>query len=295
MDHKTWEKGSVPVAVLMITLNEAHNLRETLDNLRGWASEVFILDSYSSDDTVDIALEYGVTVFQSQFKGFGPQWNLALEAFDIKSAWTMKLDPDERLTEELKNSISEIINQKVQRAITLERRLWFMGKTLPIKQKILRLWPTGHCKFSDVPVNEHPLVNLESIHASGHLEHKDSPNLEHWINKQNNYTTGEAINQVISGKLSESPKLWGSSLQRRMWLKKYFWKIPGRYLILFLYNYLGTGVFRAGKEGFYWAQLRNYVYKMWEMKTFEIKKTGRLPLKVTSSVGAPDPRVKQID
>jgi glycosyltransferase involved in cell wall biosynthesis len=62
----------------MISLNEGHNLDAVLRNLTGWARQVFLVDSYSQDDTVDIALRYGVHVVQRKFLGFGDQWNFAL-------------------------------------------------------------------------------------------------------------------------------------------------------------------------------------------------------------------------
>jgi len=70
-----WDPGPVPVAVVMISLNEDHNTEAVLRNLNGWAQEVFLVDNYSRDDTVDIALRYGVHVVQRRFRGFGDQWN----------------------------------------------------------------------------------------------------------------------------------------------------------------------------------------------------------------------------
>ena len=72
-----------PIAVVMITLNEAHNLEAVLDNLQNWAEQVFIVDSYSSDATIDIALRRGVHVVQHAFTGFGEQWNFALQNLPI--------------------------------------------------------------------------------------------------------------------------------------------------------------------------------------------------------------------
>ena len=72
------------------------------DNITPWAQEVFLVDSFSSDDTVDIVLKYDVHVVQRRFRGFGNQWNFALEKLPITAPWAMKLDPDERLTNRLK-------------------------------------------------------------------------------------------------------------------------------------------------------------------------------------------------
>ena len=105
MNNNSWKKGPVPIAVVMISLNEGHNIKDVCENLSGWAQEVFLVDSYSKDNTIEIALSYGINVVQRKFRGFGDQWNFALNELPIESPWVMKLDPDERLSEELKNNI----------------------------------------------------------------------------------------------------------------------------------------------------------------------------------------------
>jgi glycosyltransferase involved in cell wall biosynthesis len=290
-----WLVGKAPVAVILISLNEAHNMRDVLFNISGWAQEVFLVDSCSQDATVDIALEFGVQVVQRSFNGFGDQWNFALTELPIKAPWTMKMDPDERLTDELKQSIEKIVTSGKSDGIVVERRLWFMGCVLPVKQPILRLWKTGLCRFTNVSVNEHPLVNGTLIKAKGYIEHHDSPDLDHWIVKQNRYTTAEAINQTVAAALALPPRLFGSSLERRMWIKRNFWNIPGRYVILFLYHYIALGAWRAGKVGWLWSHLRVEVYRMWEYKRYEIRRLGQLPKKIPSEPGTRDDRVPFFD
>lgn len=288
---RRWIAGRAPVAVVLISLNEGHNMRMVLENIAGWAQEVFLVDSCSQDSTIDIALEFGVHVVQRRFRGFGDQWNFALNELPIKALWTMKLDPDERLTDDLKASIERIIAGDRADGIVLERRLWFMGAVLPVKQPILRLWKTGNCRFTNVAVNEHPLVDGTIANAQGYMEHHDSPDLDHWLVKQNRYTTAEAINQSQGGALAVTPRIFGSSLERRMWLKHNFWNIPGRYVILFLYHYLLLGTWRAGKVGWLWSHLRVEVYRLWEYKRYEIGRLGRMPAKISSEPGTRDARV----
>lgn len=283
--------GPESVAVVMITLNEGHTLEEALLNIKGWASEIFIVDSCSADNTLDIALKHGVTVVQKRFLGFGDQWNFALQNLPIKSSWVMKMDPDERISKELKESIKKITLESNISGVEVNRRLWFMGEPLPVIQKILRVWRNGACNFSNVLVNEHPIVLGPIAVAQGFLEHYDSPDLDHWLIKQNRYTTAEAISQYEGLNLSAPPLLLGSTFERRMWIKKYFWLIPGRYWILYLYHLIILGAWRLGRVGFIWAHLRVEVYRIWEFKYFEIKKTGRRPVKIPNEPGSPDSRV----
>ena len=294
MPHNN-EPQHVPLTVVMITLNEAHNLEAVLDNIQGWAEEVFIVDSHSSDETVDIALRRGVHVVQRAFQGFGDQWNFALEHLPIKSKWIMKLDPDERLSDELKTEVADAIQKDDCHGFSLIRRLWFMGKPLPIKQSLVRIWRTGQCRFTDVAVNEHPIVSGKIKAVSGFLEHLDSPDLPHWYHKQNKYTTAEALMRFRGDEFSDVPSLFGTFFQRRMWVKANFFRLPFRYSVLFLYHYFYLGAWRAGRVGYTWAKLRVDVFSAVEYKWREMKFTGREPLEVSSVAGLPDSRVTQYD
>jgi len=289
-----WSPGVAPIAVVMISLNEGHNMEAVLENLRGWAQEVFLVDSYSQDETVDIALRNGVHVVQRRFRDFGDQWNFALRKLPITAPWTMKLDPDERLSDQLKRNLFEHTRSQSSGA-SFWRQWWLMGKTLSIGDEILRVWPTGKCVFSDVSVNEHPIVDGAIQHVQGILEHHDSPDLHHWFEKQNRYSTAEAIIAYQKSSLAADSKLFGSRLERRMWLKKNFFRIPFRYQILFLYYWMWNGMWRNGWVGYVGARLWTDSVRFREYKQKEIELTGRLPVVRKFGAGKPDVRVKQHD
>ena len=290
-----WTPGTAPVAVVMLSLNEGHNMAAVLENLKGWAQEVFLVDSYSADDTVDIALAHGVRVVQRKFSTFGDQWNFALSHLPIRAPWTLKLDPDERLSDEAKRGIESAVLANAANGFTIDIQLWFMTRPLPIKYTLLRLWRTGQCRFTDVMVNEHALVDGHIGHVSGALQHQDSPDLEHWLNKQNKYTSAEAIMRYQGDPLADEPRLFGSAFQRRMWMKKNFYRLPLRYLLLFLHYWIGQGAWRAGWVGYAWARLRSDVMRLIEFKTREMEITGRLPAKRVYGPGKPHSQVEQAD
>jgi glycosyltransferase involved in cell wall biosynthesis len=296
MDSKktsSWTPGAAPVAVVMITLNEGHNMETVLANLHGWAHEVFVVDSYSADDTVDIALRYGARVVQRQFRGFGDQWNFAISQLPITAPWTMKLDPDERITDLLKANLTGAMERNDADGFIVKLRLWFMGRPLPVRIRMLRAWRTGACRFSSVLANEHSLVDGRVVDIDGDIEHHDSPDLHHWFEKQNGYTTTEAIAAHEGQALSVQPRLFGNRLERRMWVKRHYRRFPGRYAVLFLHHYLIQGAWRAGWAGYAWSRLRSDVYRIWEYKLREIRMTGRLPAKRPKGPGQPDLRVEQ--
>lgn len=289
----SWQSGVAPVAVVMISLNEGHNMASVLENLKGWAQEVFLVDSYSHDATVDIALNYGVCVYQRRFRGFGDQWNFALQELPITAPWTMKLDPDERLTAQLKLSLASRTAIGDVSGLAFFRQLWFMGKPLPIKQELVRVWKTGLCRFTDVSVNEHPLVQGSIGHIEGTLEHHDSPNLHHWVDKQNLYTSTEALARYRNDSFAATPRLFGTRLETRMWLKKHFMLFPLRYQIQFCLNLYRVQPWRTGYQGIAWARLRVWVRRMIEDKLSEMRSTGqelKLPM---PEPGEPHPEAHQ--
>jgi glycosyltransferase involved in cell wall biosynthesis len=255
----------------MITLNEERNMRAVLENVAGFAQELFVVDSFSSDRTVEVAREFGAHVVQRPFKGFGDQWDFAVSKLPITAPWTMKLDPDERTTERLRAEIRRALEENVFDGLTLARRLWFMGRPLPARQVILRVWRTGRCRFSNVLVNEHPIVSGRIGHVEGDLEHFDSPDLQHWFDKQNRYTSAEAKVRFEGQELAATPALFGNALQRRMWLKRVYGHTPFRHLWMFLYCYIYLGAWRAGRAGLIWARLRADVYRMIDYKVQEMR------------------------
>lgn len=292
---KQWPRGDAPVAVVILALNEAHHLDAMLRNIEGWAQEVFLVDSFSADATVDIALAHGVHVVQRRFRGFGDQWNFALDTLPITARWTMKLDPDERLTEAFKAETRQRLRDADQAGFSVPIRLFFLGRPLAHVLRLTRLWRTGAARFSDVAANEHAHVEGTVARIEGEIEHHDSPNLEHWLHKQNRYSSAEAAMRYRDLALADTPTLSGTSLQRRMWLKRHFWKIPGRYVLLFWHHFLLLGAWRAGRVGWIWARLRTEVFRMQEYKFLEMQMLEGVPPPLVTHVGPPDARVEQYD
>ena len=281
-----------PLTVVLLTLNEEFNLPGALENIKDWAEEIFIVDSCSTDRTVDIALEHGATIVQRPFTNCGDQWNFALSALPINSPWTFKLDPDERLTLGLKEEIRLLLEGEPKSCgYSMNRRLWFMGKPLHVLAPVLRLWRTGKCRFSDVIVNEHPLIDGSVGELKEILEHYDSRDLYQWMEKQNRYTTMEAIMRVRGDSLAANPRLLGSALERRMWLKKWFWSIPLRYQVQWFYEAFVRGAVWDGVVGRHWIHFRVECMRLIEAKAEEMKITGRVPQIPKGLSGSFDPRV----
>ncbi len=292
-DIVRWTPGKAPIAVVMLSLNEEHNMEEVCRNLSGWAQQVFLVDSFSKDGTVDIALKHGVHVVQRPFRNFGDQWNFALRELPVTAPWTMKLDPDERISEELKRNLIEATGSRDVQGVRMYRRWWLMGSPLPMGDEVIRLWRTHACEFSDVEVNEHPKVQGPVVKAEGCLEHLDSPDLDHWFEKQNRYTTAEAVIAYRGDPLADSPSLFGDRLQRRMWLKRNFHRVPLRFTLLFMYYWIWKGMWKSGRVGYMSARLWTDVMRFREYKLREMRMRGGIPPRRSYGAGSPDVRVPQ--
>lgn len=267
------------LCVVFIAKNEEFHIGDAIDNVKDWAEAIFVVDSGSTDATVQIAKDKGAEVLYHPFKNFGDQWNWALDNCPIKSNWTMKMDPDERLSESLKQNISELCAEKNDIAgMEFDRVLWFMGKRIPSwRDRVLRVWRTGSCRFTDVAVNEYPIVDGRVCFIQGLMEHLDSRDLHQWVEKQNKYTTAEALRRLRGDPMAVSPKLFGSRLERRMWIKKLFFRLPFRYGMMFCHLYFGKRLFLLGRTGFECALLRMWSRRLIEQKMLEAQTTGRMP------------------
>lgn len=288
--------SKLPITVILITLNEGENLPGALNCIREWAHDIFVIDSRSTDKTIDIALKYGARIVQRPFTNFGDHWNWTLGHLPIDTPWTLKLDPDERVSEELLESFRRIVaDPTAAEAWRIRRRLWFMGKPMHQYGWEIRLWKTGQVRFSDVIINEQPITNGRIDYAAGTLEHLDSPTLHHWYAKQNIFSTMRAIEMYQNIDPSVKPKLLGDPLARRMWIKRIFFSFPFRYGLLFLYLLLAKGALRDGYVGVVWARLRTQVYRAAEYKLWEMRHTGKVPETPRPAHGDFDPRIMNTD
>jgi glycosyltransferase involved in cell wall biosynthesis len=286
--------SKLPVSIIMLTLNEQEHLPEVLDNILPWAQGVFILDSLSTDRTVDIALAHGVTVVQCPFTNFADQWNWALDHFDVQTPWTMKLDPDERVSSAFVEELAQLFREGPRHgAYMFQRRLWFMGRPLNQLEWVVRIWRTGQAHFSSVLVNEHPIMTTPVAQLKQPLEHLDTRNLHDWFAKQNLYTTMGAIEQARGMRDADQPRLFGNRLQRQMFLKRLFYRTPFRFALLWLYLGVYKRALLCGRAGLVWVNLRVSVFRWIEMKRDEMRYTGIIPEVPKAPHGDFDPRVVQ--
>ncbi len=289
----TTDGDPLPVTVIILTLNEEENLPNAIKSVRGWAGGgVFVVDSCSVDRTVDVALEHGVEIVQRPFTNFGDQWNWALERLPIKTPWVLKLDADEKVSVGLREEMRKLLSSDpAENAFIVPIHLWFMGKRMHSKIHATRLWRKGKARFSQVLVNEHLLVNGATGHLRASIEHMDSPNLHRWYEKQNRYSTMEAIMRVKGDSLAAKPSLFGTPLERRMFFKKIFYHIPFRYQLKWLDEAFRRRALLDGVIGLAYIRLRIAHYRATELKIREMRLTRNILQLPKTPTGDFDSRV----
>lgn len=288
----------LPITVLIPTLNAEGHLNELLDSIEPFVTDIFIVDSFSVDKTVDIALERKIKIVQRHYVNSSDQFRWMLKTLPVQTPWIFFMAQDERFSESLVKSMTDLFAHEIPDDVdgfTIDWRLWFMGQPLHAKAKNLRILRRGKCDVSQVACNEHFLVDGEIRHLNGVLEHKDTLNLHEWYEKQNLWTTREAIQRIKPPSEDEKPLLFGSSLQRKAFLRKILKCFPGRGVVKFIYYFLKFGAWRDGRAGFVWASLRVWVSSVVELKAEEMGKYG-VPSKLPEGRhGTYDPRILSSD
>jgi len=290
------------VAVIILTCNEAPNLTRALDSVCGWAEEVHVVDSYSTDSTVDRALERKddrVHVVQHAFDGYSKQWNWALDHLPIRAEWTLKLDADEEVTHEFKREVTEIIarNDGKLEGISFRRRLVFLESILRwgsvSGNHDLRMWRSGKARFEERSMNEHAIVQGRTVEVRSFIMHHTCTSLSAWIDKHNRYSSLEARNFLEGNVTGEiAPSLLGSAAERRMWLRRLYLRLPARPFMYFLYAFFLRLGFLDGAGGFRFAFLHAAYYYWIDLKIRQYRMTGRLPEVIWPARGVPHPALR---
>jgi len=275
------------VSVIILTYNEELNLKNCLKSLENWADEIFIVDSYSTDKTMEIARKYGCEIIQREFKNQAEQFNWALDNLKIKSDWILRLDADEYLTNELKNEITETLQRNSASSpcdsaqingYYLNRRIIFMARWLKhagvYPLWLLRLFRKGKARSEYKEIDEHiVLLEGKAENLKNDFIHDNKNSLYWWIQKHNDYSTREV--ETILNLTSEIPALGGQPARKR-WLKeKFYYRLPlfWRAFIYFHYRYFFGLGFLDGKQGLIYHFLRIYWYRfLLDAKIYEYRK-----------------------
>lgn len=190
------------LSVGLIVNNEERILGKTLDAIKDLADEIIIIDSGSTDSTIEIAKSRGAKVFLEEWKGFGPQKNSVIEK--CSGEWILLIDADEVVSPELKEKIKEIIEKNENKVYEINRCSVCFGKELKYggwsNQYATRLWKKGSVKVSDNLVHEEFLTELPKEKIKEKIYHYTYLTLSDYIARFDRYTTLGAEEYLKRGK-----------------------------------------------------------------------------------------------
>jgi len=277
----------IPVTVIIPTRNEARHLARCLEAIRRF-SEVYVVDSQSTDSTVEVARAFGAKVVQFHYHGGWPkkrQW--ALNSLPFENEWVLLLDADEILTSDLADEIEAATRDVNLAGYWVFLRLNFLGRELRFggngfwKLSLFRR-DKGHfeCRLkdqdqsmSDIEVHEHIVVDGRVGKLRHALPHHNVESLARYLSKHNEYSNWEArvLSQVTDASDELPPAVFGNQAQRRRWLKKRLFGMPGSPVFFFLYKYiLRLGVL-DGVPGLIYCALQSTHFFHVKAKMYELK------------------------
>ena len=280
----------IDLTTIILTYNEELNIIDCINSVKDISKRIIIIDSYSTDKTIELAAQLGVEVYQHEFVNQAKQFAYAMESTNIKTKWIFKLDADERLTEKSAEEIVDIClknsNNDIN-GIVLRFEVNFLGKKLkhggiyPFRK--LAIFKNGFGKVEDRNMDEHiVLLRGKVVELKNDSVHKDYKDLTTWINKHNKYSSREVLDYLEINSKNENFKNLDSKAKTKRFIKKnIYYKLPigfRSYLYYFYRYYIKLG-FLDGKEGKIFAFLQAYWYrflvdaKIYE-NTIEISKSN---------------------
>ncbi|QNI34613.1 glycosyltransferase family 2 protein [Alloacidobacterium dinghuense] len=241
-----------PLSVAIITKNEEANLPRTLESVR-WADEVVVVDSGSTDRTIEIASLFGAKVIREGWRGFGKQKNLAIE--HCTSEWVLSLDADEEVSEALAQEITQLMEMTPDiHAYFVLRRNLFLDRWIRhggyYPDPKLRLFRKGAAWFEERAVHETLRHTGPTRTLRGDLIHHAYPTIENYIEHMNRYSTLGAEQASSKNKTSRS---WPAFL----------WNVLLNPAATFFYNYVLRLGFLDGREGLL-LHLYHSAYVSWK-------------------------------
>ena len=281
--------SKIPVSVLIPTKNEERNISECVKSV-DWADEIFVLDSYSTDRTLEICKEMSVNVVQRVFDDFATHKNWALQNLPFRNAWVLILDADDRVTEQLRNEIQTTLSVGLSRfnGYYIARKHFFLGQWVRYGRFYpnynLLLFKHSHARYEQRIVHEHIILEGKIGYLKYSLINYDRKGLERYFDRHNTYSSMEAIEAFRAIKKIDiehtlCPNLFSRGPERRRFLKQLAYRyLPGRPLFKFIWMYIFQLGFLDGAIGFRYCLLHAFYEYQVSLKLKELSSGTDSPL-----------------
>ena len=275
------------ITAIVLTKNEELHIQRCIENLNRVCSRIYVIDSFSTDRTCEIAAECGAVVLQNKYVNQAQQFQWALDNCPVDTAWVMRMDADEYLSEdlvdEIKNNLPKLPTEVS--GVNLQLRVKFLGHTLRFGNlrpvRILRMWRACAAYMEQrwmderLVLKEGEMVTFNSPFIDDNLN-----GLTAWTQKHNNYSNREIVTQ-----LDKQYNLFSNgedeSLKNRNRQKGLYYRMPAflRAMAYFTLRYVFFLGFLDGVRGLIWLTLQAYWYRfLVDSKLYEMEvRLGKNP------------------
>lgn len=267
------------ISVLILTLNEEHNLRRCLESV-AWSDDIMVFDSFSSDRTLEIAREFGARIVQRRFDNERDHRAASLGA-GFKHQWVYNPDADEITTPELRDEMLAIAADphRTEKAFRVRFKNIFMGRWIKhgslYPTWIVRLFRPEALRF-ERSINLRYVVDGRVGRLRNHMLHYSfNKGLDAWFEKHNRYSRMEAVETMVSRDAESAPigSLFSRDpVARRRALKELSFRMPFRPTLRFLYMYVLRGGFLDGLPGLIYCRLLMFYEYMIVLKVKEAQR-----------------------
>lgn len=253
------------ISILILTHNEEKNIAKCVESILPLTRSIFVVDSGSTDRTVEICRAYGLQVACRPWTTYADQFNWGLVHFEFGTEWIMRMDADEELTPELVSGLKSFLTRPPEHVggIYVRRRVYFMGRWIRhggyYPTWLLRVFRAGAGRCESLWMDEHIVLDRgTAVKLRADIIDKNNKDLTFWTDKHNKYSSREVLDVLAKRAQADhgagmAPALGRSQAQSRRWVKdRVYLRAPlfVRPLLYFLYRYFLRLGFLDGREGF---------------------------------------------
>ena len=289
----------VDLTVVILTKNEEKNLRKCIESFRGIVKRFVIVDSFSTDGTEKLCYELdkelkkigsSLDFYQNKWISYAEQLNWGLKNTNISTGWSMRMDADEEMMEDLIIEIDKKLPEIKEpvNGVVLHRRVYFMGKWIKhggrYPERLLRIFRTGKAMCEMKIMDEHMILSEgTTVEFQYDLIDNNQKDLEWWTAKHNWYSNREVLDHqmTIEKQMDQSLEQGGTSSEqaemKRIVKNSGYYRLPKffRAHLYFIYRYYIKLGFLDGSEGKIYHFLQAYWYRfLVDAKLYECEKKG---------------------
>lgn len=279
------------ISAIILTFNEELHIKRCISSLHDAGIKVFVVDSGSTDKTLDIVRDMGVTVFHNQWVNYASQFQWGLENCPIDTKWIMRMDADEYLEQDLIEELALGLSMFKDKftGFYIRRKYFFLGRWIKYGAvyplNLLRIWRVGSGKIESRWMDEHIVLseqNAETKFLSGHIVDDNLNNTRWYIDKHNKYADREMIDIIMKKyhladhdqSISNDTTNFQARIKRLLKENCYnHLPIFVRPILYFLYRYILRAGFLDGTRGFAFHFMQGLWYRsLVDLRVYEAEK-----------------------